>query len=57
MEMFKGVKMKCNQLINLVELRHMFENSKSIFENPTLSENTESNEQDISQERIVQFPA
>ena len=51
--------MKYNQRMNMVEMRHVFENSKSVSENPTLSENTEPDEQDISQERerIIQFPA
>ena len=49
--------MKNNQRMNLVEMRHVFDNSKSVSENPTLSENTETHEQDSSQERIIQFPA
>ena len=43
--------------MNLVEMRHVFENSKSVSENPTFSENTESDEQSNSQERIIQLPA
>ena len=43
--------------MNLFKMRHVFENSKSISENPTLSENTETDDQNISQEMIFQFPA
>ena len=42
--------------MNSVKMRHVFDHSKSDSENPTLSENTETHEQDIS-ERIIQFPA
>ena len=49
--------MKNNQRMNFVEILHVFDNSKSVSENPTLSENTEAHEQDNSQERIIQFPA
>ena len=38
-------------------MRHVYDNSKSVSENPILSENTQTYEQDISQERIIQFPA
>ena len=40
----KESKMKNNQRMNLVEMRHVFDNSKSVSENPTLSENTETHE-------------
>ena len=50
--------MKNNQRMNLIEMKHVFD--KNVGENPTLNENTEPDEQgntNVSQERIIQFPA
>ena len=43
--------------MNLVEMRHVFENSKCVSENPDLSETTEIEDQNTSSDRIIQFPA
>ena len=50
-------KTKSNQRMNFVEMRHVFENSKCVSENPDLSETTEIEDQNTSSDRIIQFPA
>ena len=54
----KQSKMKSNQRMKLVEMRHVFD--KNVSEHSTLNENTEPDEQgntNVSSERIIQFPA
>ena len=54
----KQSKMKSNQQMNVVEMRHVFD--KNVSENSTLNETMEPDEQsntNVSQERIIQFPA
>ena len=54
----KQSKMKSNQQMNVVEMRHLFD--KNASDNSTLNETMESDEQsntNVSQERIIQFPA
>ena len=54
----KESKMKNNQRMNLVEMRHVFD--KNVSEHSTLNETMEPDEQsnpNVSQERIIQFPA
>ena len=41
-------KAKSNQRMNLVEMRHVFENSKCVCENPGLTETTEIEDQNTS---------
>ena len=50
--------MKSNQQMNVVEMRHVFD--KNVSEHSTLNETMEPDEQsntNVSQERIIQFPA
>ena len=53
----QNFQVKSNQPMNLVELRHLFEDSKCIGEEPNLSETTEIHNQNISSDRIIQYPA
>ena len=43
--------------MKLVEMRHVFENSKCINEDSNIGETVEIENQNVSSDRIIQFPA
>ena len=50
-------KVKSNPQMKLVEMRHVFENSKCINEDSNIGETVEMENQNVSSDRIIQFPA